>query len=97
MKAILHPLQKRLSISVQYDTPHERNLIIERIQTLLRSNSICHQDVYYGGRFSFQIEDMGCISEEEKNLIIEEPDFDTITARVELINGKKCLVYKSRM
>lgn len=88
----------KLTLTMHYSNPNEFNGMIERVKSLVRNGSICHEEKHgKDSRYVMNIENMDEVDVISNFNILEEPEFVEVIPRVEEINGKKCLIYRSNM
>jgi hypothetical protein len=88
----------KLTLTMHYSNTNEFNGMLDRVKSLVKNGSICHEEKHgINSRYVMEVENMDNIDILEKFNILEEPEFVEVTPRVEIINGKKCLIYRSNM
>ena len=93
-----NPKPQKLTVTMHYTSQTELNGMMERVKSLVRNGSICHEEKHgKESRYCMNVENMDEVSLTANFNILEETDFIEVTPRVEIINGKKCLIFKSNM
>lgn len=93
-----NPTPQKLTVTMHFSNQTELNGMMERVKSLVRNGSICHEEKHgKESRYCMNVESMDEVDILTNFNILEEPDFIEVTPRVEIINGKKCLIYKSNM
>ncbi len=87
----------KLTITLNYADKADVWKLLQRVQKMVRSNSVCHQDEMGSSRYAFVVEDLS-----EENIssdfdFMQEPEMVEVIPVVEQINGKTCHVYVSKM
>lgn len=89
--------QKKLSITISYENQKELAKMLSDIKHRIEFSSVCHEETFKGGNYSYTVEDMQQVNILSDFNILEEPDMLEVTPRIEKINGKTCHVYVSKM
>lgn len=87
----------KLTITLNYADKADVYKLLQRVQKLVRCNSICHQEKMGNSRYAFVVEDLSEVNISSDFDFMQEPDMVEVTPRVEKINGKTCHVYVSKM
>lgn len=87
----------KLTITLNYADKADVYKLLQRVQKMVRSNSICHQDKMGSSRYAFVVEDLSEVNISSDFEMMEEPDIIEVTPRVENINGKTHHIYVSKM
>jgi hypothetical protein len=88
---------KKLSITISYENQKELSRMLFDIKNRVGHSSICHEETFKGGNYSYTVEDLQGVNILSDFNILEEPDMLEVTPRIEKINGKTCHVYVSKM
>lgn len=89
--------QKKLSITISYDNHKELTMMLSQIRRRVGHSSVCHEESFKDGNYTYVVEDMQEINILSDFNIFEEPDILEVKPRIEIINGKTCHVYASKM
>lgn len=88
---------KKLSITLSYDSQKDLTMMLSQIGRRVGQSSVCHEEGFKSGGYSYTVEDLSEINVLTEFNIYEEPDMIEVKPRVEIINGKICHVYASKI
>jgi len=93
-----NPKPQKLTVTMHYTNQTELNGMMDRVKTLVRNGSICHEEKHgKESRYCMNVENMDEVNLTANFNILEEPEIVEVKPRVEIINGKMCHVYRSIM
>lgn len=93
-----NPKPQKLTVTMHYTSQTELNGMMERVKSLVRNGSICHEEKHgMESRYCMNVESMDEVNLTSTFNMLEEPEIIEVKPRIEVINGKICHVYRSNM
>jgi hypothetical protein len=88
---------KKLTVTIHYNDLIELTRLISMMRKTVVGGSSCRHEDYRDGNYSMIVENLNTEQFCENLTILEEPDFVLVKPRVEIIGGKVCHFYLSKM